>query len=127
MAILNPGSGNVPFSIDGTGLQAMFPFSPRIGITPNPAAATIYTVPLGYKAIIASIELFNNSGGTANVTIYLTPDATDFPIRGASLNSLDALVDTLSRCLPSGTQLKAVSDVADVTYCVQVNEIKIFL
>ena len=124
MGAIFPGSGtDAPIKIDGTGLQAMQPFTPVVGTTPNPAAATIYTVPAGYKSVIASMEMFNNSGGVANVTFYINTNGSDLPLRGAALNALDALVDTLPRSLPPGTLIKAVSDVGSVTYVIQTMEI----
>jgi hypothetical protein len=123
MAIFSPGtSADNQLLVDGTGLQAMFPFNPNVGTCPNPAKAVVYTVPKGYKTVVASIEIFNNSGGVANVTVYLNTNGSDLPLRGAALNALDALVDTLPRSLPVGTTISIISDVGNCTYVIQLME-----
>lgn len=97
--------------------------SPLVGTLPNPAAGILYTVPAKYKTVMFSLEVFNSSGGTANVTLYININGVDFPLRGAALASLSQLLDTLSRALPAGTIIKGVSDVAGATYVLQIQEI----
>lgn len=125
MGAIFPGSStDSPVKIDGTGLQAMAPFSPIIGLVTNPGPGVLYTVPKGFKSVIASIELYNNSGVTpANVAVTLNTNGTDYPISGAALNNLDRLADTLPRTLPPGSIIKASSDQNNVTYLVQVLEV----
>jgi hypothetical protein len=119
MAILTSGAGT---GANATVLLSLDGFNPLVGILPTPAVGTLYTVPANFRTTVASIEVFNNSGGVANITIYLRVGGTDYPLRGAALNNLDALVDTLSRGLPAGTIIKGVSDVANVTYVLQLQE-----
>lgn len=97
-------------------------YAPLVGMVPNPVAVVIYTVPLLKNAAVASIEVYNGSAGPAIVTVYIDVNGTPSAFGGTSLAAMTGWVDGLPRNLPQGTKISAVSDVAGVTYMLQLKE-----
>lgn len=97
-------------------------YSPLVGMVPNPASAVIYKVPPGKNTAVASIEIYNGSGGPATVTVYIDVDGTPSAFGGTTLATMTGWVDGLPRNFADGTKISAVSDVAGVTYMLQLKE-----
>ena len=98
-------------------------YSPIIGEVPNPGPTAIYTVPAGKNTLIASIEILNASGGAANVSMAL--DVGGGPFNFTNITGMASNVRNVNaqpRNLPEGTQLLGSSDVAGVTYIIQIQE-----
>lgn len=100
---------------------ALAGFSPLVKELPL-AKTVIYTVPANRNTLIASIEVFNPTPGSVDVTLYINVGTGDFAFGIPTITTMASHVDTASRNLPSGTTISALSNTAGVNCVIQLRE-----